>query len=290
MTDSAVELFKEYFPELYDAINEHDEQKRKIEMRDLDSIFSIKDQVLEVHENFHNVANEDLKLVITGYDLISDMPGKAVGNLKIYLNNELLDEYDVFVNYSPRGNNKWTASVGFSEEFDEEPKYDFKLWEGWGFDLTLNLTDESRISFDDFLLDKVFKKIREDQNFEKYVKGITGPVWKPNRISYGYTFGKNKGLIRKLVDWLGKNKQGTKLDFLVDIGTFRKLESDGKTKYKRPNSLHLYSSTDLRGQYSSFFASAKLAGILDYEKIGKDYFLKKGPNYEAFKEGKLKAL
>jgi hypothetical protein len=33
-----------------------------------------------------------------------------------------------------------------------------------------------------------------------------------------------------------------------------------------------------------------MAGILNYRKIGKDYFLTKGPNFDAFKSGELKAL
>ena len=77
---------------------------------------------------------------------------------------------------------------------------------------------------------------------------------------------------------------------LVDIGVFKKVPQGWKTKYKRPHSDYLYNSSELRGQYSSFFASAKLAGILDYEKQGKNFLLKKGPNFEAFKEGTLKAL
>ncbi|NBO23313.1 hypothetical protein EBU94_08255, partial [bacterium] len=121
-------------------------------------------------------------------------------------------------------------------------------------------------------------------------KKITGPTWRPDRISYGYTFGKNKGLIKKLVDWLETNEEKTKLDFLTDIGVFERLNIDGKTKYKRPNSNHIYNPVDLRGQFSGFFASAKNAGILDYQKMGNKFLLKKGPNFEAFKEGKLRAL
>jgi len=290
MTDSSIELFKEYFPELYSKMKEHDEEKKKVATKDLDKIFAVKDQSFDIHENFHNVANQDLKLVITGYDLISDMPGKAMGNLKIYLNDEILDEYDVFVNYSPRANNKWSASVGFSEEFDEEPKYDFKLWEGWGFDLTLTLTDVSRMSFDNFVLDRVYKKIREDQNFEKYVKGITGPVWKP-RVNYGYTFGKNKGLIKKLVNYLDSGyDNGTKLDFLEYIGKLKTRVVNGKKEYAHSYSDVYHPSKQFRGHFASFFASAKHAGIIDYVKEGSKFLIKPGPNFEAFKKGELKAL
>jgi hypothetical protein len=97
-------------------------------------------------------------------------------------------------------------------------------------------------------------------------------------------------MIKKLVNWLDSDKKGTKLDFLTDIGVFEKIEKDGNIRYKRPNSTHLYKSGDLRGQFSGFFVSAKLAGILDYEKDGRQFYLKKGPNFEAFKSGELKAL
>jgi hypothetical protein len=33
-----------------------------------------------------------------------------------------------------------------------------------------------------------------------------------------------------------------------------------------------------------------MAGILGYRKVGKDFLLIKGPNFDAFKSGELKAL
>jgi hypothetical protein len=291
MTDSSIELFKEYFPELYKAISEHDEEKKKVATEDLDRIFEVKDQSIVIHENFQNVANQDLKLVITGYDVIPDMTGKAIGNLKIYLNDEILDEYDVFVNYSPKGNNQWGGSVGFSEDFDEEPKYDFKFWEGWGYDVTLNFTEESRISFDRILLRNVYNKILRDVGFEKYIKGVTGPTWKPNRINYGYTFGKNKGLIKKLIDYLDSGyDNGTKLDFLEYIGKLKTRVVNGKKEYAHSYSDVYHPSKQFRGHFASFFASAKHAGIIDYVKEGSKFLIKPGPNFEAFKKGELRAL
>ena len=286
-----VTLFKEYFPELYSKIKEHSEEKKKVALKDLDKIFEVKDQSFDIYENFHGIKNKNLKLIITGYDLIPDMPGKAVGNLKIGLNGELLDEYDVFVNYSPKGNNKWAASVGFSEEFDEEPKFDFKFWEGWGYDATFDLNDESRISFDRILLQKVHNKIYQDLNFEKYLKNITGPTWRPDRIGYGYTFGKNKGLIKKLIDYLDSGyDNGTKLDFLEYIGKLKTRVVNGKKEYAHSYSDVYHPSKQFRGHFASFFASAKNAGIIDYVKEGSKFLIKPGPNFEAFKKGELRAL
>jgi len=294
MGEDTITLFKDYFPELYQVISDHHEEKRKVELVDLNKIFSKKDQESEVFENFHRIANTDLKIVIYGYDLIPNMPGKAVGNLKIYINDEVIDEYDVFVNFANKVNKQWTASVGFSEDFDEEPKFDFRFWAGWGYDTNINLSSNditvTRRNFDRILIQKVYTKIYQDVDFEKYLKNITGPTWRPDRIGYGYTFGKNKGLITKLVDWLDKGTVGTKLDFLTDIGKLDKKLDNGKAYYSHKNKNNFLPSSNWRGHFSSFFASAKLAGILDYRKIGNQYLMRKGPNFDAFKEGKLKAL
>ena len=49
-------------------------------------------------------------------------------------------------------------------------------------------------------------------------------------------------------------------------------------------------SSEFRGQLSAFFNSAKLAGILDYDKKGNQFILKKGKNFDKFKEGQLEAI
>jgi hypothetical protein len=138
-----------------------------------------------------------------------------------------------------------------------------------------------------YIVNKVLDYIQKNPNLIQKVAG-TSKVWNPNRSSYGYTFSKNKGLIKKLVDYLEKGDIGTKLDFLVSIGKLKSKIIDGK-KYYSKNGDYL-SSSNWRGYFSSFFASARLAGILNYRKVGKDYFLTKGPNFDAFKEGQLKSL
>jgi hypothetical protein len=136
---------------------------------------------------------------------------------------------------------------------------------------------------------RVLDHIQDNPKLMKMVAG-TSNVWRPDRFNYGYTFGKNKGLIKKLVSYLDKGEIGTKLDFLESIGKLKTKVVDGKKLYSHSYSDKFFPSSQFRGQFSSFFASAKLAGILGYRKIGKDYFLVKGPNFEAFKSGKLKAL
>ena len=81
---------------------------------------------------------------------------------------------------------------------------------------------------------------------------------------------------------------GTKLDFLESIGKLKSKTVDGKKYYSKSGDY--LPSSQWRGYFSSFFASAKMAGILTYRKVGTGYFLTKGPNFEAFKEGQLKSL
>lgn len=100
---------------------------------------------------------------------------------------------------------------------------------------------------------------------------------------------REKGIVRKLIDWLDKGNEETKLDFLVDIGKFDKsVESrNGKVKY-------LYSLKNStgepefaerwRGYFSVFFAKAKKAGIIDYKKVGKSTHLVKGENFDVIKQ------
>ncbi len=93
-----------------------------------------------------------------------------------------------------------------------------------------------------------------------------------------------------MTDWLDAGKVGTKLDFLTDIGKLDKKVENGKTYYSFKGKNDFLPSVNWRGEFSSFFASARLAGILGYKKEGNKFLLVKGPNYEAFKKGELKAL
>ena len=300
MNSEAVTLFKDYFSEIYSKIIENNKEKRKPNLKEADSIFDGTDQSINVKDNFKN-SGKILRIVVTGFDRISDLPGKATGVVKIYLDNDLIDAYDLFVSYKINSFGQLELSVGFDlfgefRDADFEPKFDFKFWEGWGFDghydLTKLLTDrEMRQQLLNLIGSRIQSKISSDIDFEAYVRDIAGPVWRPDRFNYGYTFKRgDKGLVKKLVDWLDSGRIGTKVDFLVDLGVFQKVKEDGKIKYKRPGTDYIYSQRDLRGQYSSFFASAKHAGILSYRKVGKDFLFIKGPNFEAFKQGKLRAL
>ena len=220
-------------------------------------------------------------------------PGHAHGKLEIVLNKKLIDSYYIFITYKPLDTKSFSTSIGFmgTDDFIETTDFIDLGLEGWGFDskyIIQGFAQNTAAAVRNQIASKVLDHIKDKPELQEKVL-VSTKVWKPS-LGYGYTFGKNKGLIKKLVDWLDEGKEGTRLDFLQHLGTIQKVMKDGKTFYKRPNSTHLYRPKDLRGQYSSFFASAVLAGILKNIKRGKSYILTKGPNFDAFKKGELKAL
>ena len=82
---------------------------------------------------------------------------------------------------------------------------------------------------------------------------------------------KDSGLIKKLVDYLDSGNKGTKLDFLVDIGSLQKKDVNGKPYYSHKNQNNWQIPSAFRGQLSGLFNSARLAGILDYDKKGNQF-------------------
>jgi tetratricopeptide (TPR) repeat protein len=132
--------------------------------------------------------------------------------------------------------------------------------------------------------------LKNDNKFRALTLKDPRKVWTPNRPSYGYTFKQNKGLIKQLVDSLNSGKKMTKLDFLVDNGKLDTKVENGKTLYSTPGTNMFRPSSEFRGQFSGFFNSAVLAGIISYDKEGQKYYIKKGPNFEDFVKGELTAL
>ena len=244
-------------------------------------------------------SNYRLETYVRGFQNISDSGfGRSEGILLISLDSDkediTIDEYDIFITYKSKDENLFTASIGFAgpDSMASDENYIDLGLEGWGIDVTYRLEKtpaETAEGVRIHIASRVLDHIANNQNLTRKVAG-TSNVWRPDRFNYGYTFGKNKGLIRKLVDYLESGTIGTKLEFLETIGKLKTKIVNGKKLYSHSKNDNYFPSSQFRGQFSSFFASAKLAGILGYRKIGKDYFLIKGPNFEAFKSGKLKAL
>ena len=126
------------------------------------------------------------------------------------------------------------------------------------------------------IFQEVFLKVREKRElWEKYLPKEKIYI----SSSSPYTFAqRDSGLIKKLTDWLDSGKKGGRLDFLIDSGILRKL---GNKFY----SLTTGEEINERSYLSTFFASALDAGIISTERKGRQFLIKKGPNYTKFKRG-----
>lgn len=298
MSQREIDVFEYAFPEMIDTIkNDYKAHAGSMTDKFLTESFNIVGENSVESKNYLN-SNYTLITYIRGFKNIPDLGfGHSEAYLSISLyspdNTIYIDAYKVFITYKSKNEVEFTVSVGFMGE-DEVPGEDFEDigLEEWGFDATYAFAKTAAETSDYIrrrIVSKVLDHIINNPKITKKVVG-TSKVWRPDRANYGYTFGKNKGFIKKLVDYLDAGTIGTKLDFLESLGKLKTKIVDGKKLYSHLNTNNYLPSSDFRGQFSSFFASAKMAGILNYRKVGKDYFLTKGPNFEAFKSGELKAL
>jgi hypothetical protein len=259
--------------------------------------------------DFHNYKFENVTSAFKGTknmidlefqkpDLIPDMPGHATMELNISVDGENIDQYLVMITYDV--GNKINFNIGYSDNnFEIEPEFDFGIENvSTHFQIPVgfltNPSNENIKSFFNELCWTITKQVvYRMKNNSEFMSSIHGgnAVWTPNRSSYGFTFKrKDSGLIKKLVDYLDSGNKGTKLDFLVDIGSLQKKDVNGKPYYSHKNQNNWQIPSAFRGQLSGLFNSARLAGILDYDKKGNQFYLKKGPNFEAFKSGQLSPL
>ena len=261
-----------------------------------------------VKDNYGNVGRRNdtfsplrVYVVLSGMNLLHDMGDRA--NAKIQISwtydrytldqSELIDEYIVFISYKVKDNFLY---LEFSFDDDQDPPIR---------DLGLGSIDmrgvidyesehrELRMKISDLIISNVYKHLLPPNTalsdfLQERVS--TGPkTWYSDRFS-GYKFTENKGMIKSLVDWLDSGKNGTKLNFLADIGKLNRKIVNNKAVYSRKGEKDYQPSSKWRGHLASFFSAAKSAGILNYRKVGNQYNLIKGPNFEAFKEGNLKAI
>lgn len=299
MTQREIDVFEYAFPEMIDAIKaDYKLHAGSMTNEFLTQTFNSTGENSATKTNFLN-SQYNLSTYIRGFQNIPDLGfGHTEGYLSISLDNKegsnLIDEYQVFITYKSKDELEFTVSIGFagSDEVASDDFEDLGL-EGWGIDTKYYFAKSPAETADAVRRRIVYSVLDHIVTNPKLTQKIVGTskVWKPDRFNYGYTFkSKDKGLISKLVKFLDKGSIGTKLDFLTDIGKLEKKVENNKHLYSFPNKNMFEPSSKWRGQFSSFFASAKLAGILDYRKVGKDYLLIKGPNFESFKSGELKAL
>lgn len=292
MNDRETSVFKYAFPKMIEVIeNDYKEIAESAQDKFLNEVFNSSGVSLKTIEKYFK-KDVNLTVSVQGFETIDDLgPGHANGQISISLNKKLIDSYSVFITYKSEGRKTFSASIGFmgTDDFiDTEDFIDLGL-EGWGFDSKYSVQgfpQNTAEAIRSHIASRVLDFIKDKPELVEKVVG-SSKVFTP---TYGYTFAKNKGWVKKLVDYLDSGKRGTKLDFLTDIGYLLKTNKDGKIMFRKHNGQHLYTPRQLRGQHASFFAAAKNAGILGYRKVGRDFFLTKGPNFEAFKKGELKAL
>ena len=299
MSQREVDVFEYAFPEMIgEIINDYKISAGSRTDKILTETFN---KVGENSAESRNYLNSDYNLTtyIRGFQNIPDLGfGHSEARLSISLNpfkngstdDKLIDEYQVFITYKSKDEKTFIANIGFAGiyEVSGDDFEDLDL-ESWGIDVTYDIgrsPAETAEGVRRHIATRVLDHIVNNPKLTQKVAGTK--VWRPN-TNYGYTFGKNKGFIKKLVDYLDAGTIGTKLDFLESLGKLKTKVVDGKKLYSRSDNNYVPSS-QFRGQFASFFASAKMAGILNYRKVGKNFFLVKGPNFEAFKSGELKAL
>ena len=288
MSQREIDVFEYAFPEMIEAIkSDYKVYAGSMTDKFLTESFNSVGETSADKRNYLN-STYTLSTLVRGFQNIPDLGfGHTEGVLTISLSsdedNKLIDEYKIFITYKSKDEKTFTASIGFMGD-DEVPGDDFEDLglEDWGIDATYNIgrtPAETAEGVRRHITNRVLDYIVNNPKLTQKIVGTT-KVWNPNRSSYGYTFGKNKGLIKKLVDYLDAGTIGTKADFLEFIGKVKPKIENGKKVYDK----------NIRGYFSSFFASAKLAGILNYRKVGNQYLLTKGPNFDAFKNGELRAL
>jgi hypothetical protein len=302
MNPREVDVVNYAFPEMMEAIDK--DYSTYVSKFDSESIlrdaFNTNQSTVSSLPNYFE-SGKDIFIVVEGFDSIPDMKGHYEGTVQIELSdgydNFLVDKYNLLitVQYKPSDGNYYRAVVEFSGvDFDPPPEYFRDL--GLETELiqdTYSIKEDARETHSVFargIANKIRTLVGENPVLQKLVVGDK-KFWRPNRFDYGYTFKRaDKGYIKKLTDWLDAGKVGTKLDFLTDVGKLDKKVENGKTYYSFKGENNFLPSVNWRGEFSSFFASARLAGILGYKKEGNKFLLVKGPNYEAFKKGELKAL
>ena len=291
MEQRQIDVFEYAFPEIIESIKS-DYQKTSLNRIDtfLKEVFFQFGITTSVKKN-HLGAESTIEVFVEGFSTINDLgPGHAEGNTIILLNSKKIDSYQVLITYRPIDDNFFSASFAFVGADNYGTDLDL---EHWGFESKFMIQDSSSKTANfvrNYIANVIMNHIQDKSELQKLIFG-NQKLWRPNRTSYGYTFkGSNKGLIKKLVDWLDEGKIGNKLDFLVDIGKLDKKIVNNKPVYSNKDRNLFLPSVNWRGHFTALFSSAKLAGILDYRKVGNQYLLIKGPNFEDFKSGELKAL
>lgn len=169
-----------------------------------------------------------------------------------------------------------TYGVAFTE-----PTPDSVILDDNQFIMYINVVGKSP----EVLREQTFRRIyqyieHKFRNNPKYLNSLvtTDEILVP-AANKGYSFKyRDRGLIKKLTDWLDSGKKTDKVDFLIGTNILKKQGN---------NLISTSTGTEItpRGYLSGFFQAAKAAGIIDYRKVGRKTIITKGPNYRKFKKG-----
>ena len=301
MTEREKDVFNLGAPKVIQTIrNDWDEELEKNQLKIFEKIFNWENY------SFFNISkelrtNKYIGLEYNKAEIVDAEESQGIIHLNISIDEDNIDSYNLLISYGIdfTTNSKLVDfDVAFSANDEFTDDYGIDLEDGfrqysYNFDYFVNQKRTNQELFNRFCSEISKSVIYSLKNSPEFMSKIHDgkTVWSPNRSSYGYTFKRqDSGLIKQLVDFLESGKKGTKLDFLVGIKSLQKKEINGKPYYSHTSRNDWQIPSAFRGQLSGFFNSAKLAGILDYDKRGNQFYLKKGPNFDKFKEGQLSAL
>jgi hypothetical protein len=259
--------------------------------QELKEFFNIKNNNrIEVTNNIFN-SKKPLTFEFRNPQIISENDGFAEMDLIVYLgqiNNESRIEQGILmITYEKQSDNSYLFNIGYEPSEGFTPPVELISLFNMGVTFVLNFSESPMSQFKQFcniLSSQIWRRLYRDKNLEKFVLGDK-KGWKPNRSSYGFTF-ERKGLINKLVNYLDSGKEGSAMDFLEDSKIVRIMTNpDGTKKY-----IGKKGYIEPKGYFSSFFTSARNAGILSYERKNKKNILTKGDNFDDFKKGNLVAI
>ena len=300
MTDREKEVFNLGAPKVIETIRNHwNKGKKAKDFKRFEEIFNWENYAFfTVSKQLKT--NKKVGLEFSRSDVVDESHAQI--EMRISVDEDNIDGYYVYISWDIV-EATFTAEVQFDYSFETDvyfqPTFSADL-DNTGYSelryneaYILSESNPGREVFDEICSQigkRVTYMLRNDSDFMSHIHDGKS-VWSPNRSSYGYTFKRgDSGLIKQLVDYLESDKKGTKVDFLTSIGLLDKKEIKGKPYYSRKGQNDWHISSAWRGQHSGFFNSAKLAGILDYDKQGNKFILKKGPNFDKFKEGQLSAI
>jgi hypothetical protein len=260
--------------------------------QELKEFFNIKNNNrVEVTNNLFN-SKKPLTFEFRNPQIVSENEGFAEMDLIVYLgpvNNEnRIEQGILMVAYKKQIDDSYVFDISYDPSEGFTPPVELNTLFDMDITFVLNLSNTSYPQFKKFcnlLSSQIWRRLYRDKNLEKFVLGDK-KSWKPNRSSYGFTFERKGGLINKLVDYLDSGKEGSAMDFLEDSKIVRIMTNpDGTKKYIGKNGY-----IEPKGYFSSFFTSARNAGILSSERKNKKIILTKGPNFDDFKKGNLVPL